>query len=124
MHVFPRTKSVSQLITLVDRSLMAFAEWFNTTFPNACAITFFSIAAWTILLWLIGLIPKLRTLLHYCMPIGAKHFGKYKGYAFITGGASGIGAETARFLAKQGRDLYLCDYNPETLEKVKARFTL
>ncbi|HSR13438.1 MAG TPA: SDR family NAD(P)-dependent oxidoreductase [Thermodesulfobacteriota bacterium] len=43
--------------------------------------------------------------------------------AIVTGGASGIGAATARALAREGARVAVMDMNPEGLRKIESEFT-
>jgi 3-oxoacyl-[acyl-carrier protein] reductase len=43
--------------------------------------------------------------------------------AVVTGGASGIGAATARGLSREGAKVVVADWNPENLQKMEAEMT-
>ena len=65
------------------------------------------------------LIRSLRTLSHFVKPLSKEELNFYEGYALITGGASGIGAAAADFLARNGKNLILVDYDLIKLETTK-----
>lgn len=65
------------------------------------------------------LIRSFRTLSYFAKPLSKEELNFYEGYALITGGASGIGAAAADFLARNGKNLILVDYDQKKLERTQ-----